>query len=237
MIRIAVCDDESDVRDALRFQLEKVLDEKTEEIVYEFSDGQSASNWILKHPGEIDLLFLDIEMKHQNGMETAKLIRKQDKHISFVFVTGYSEYVYEGYEVEAIGYFIKPITLPQLKNLMNRIRRKLRAEDETAAFCFKNADGTYRISKADILYLESEKRQIHIVTALQRYSVYGKLDELQKEFEEDGFVRIHNRYLVNTRHVQHIGSDGVWIGNTGLPLSRSHKKEAVSLIARRMIKE
>lgn len=237
MIRIGICDDEEAVRDSLRFMLEKILDEKNEQIVYEFSDGQTASNWILKHPGEIDLLFLDIEMKTLSGMDAAKVIRKQDKNISFAFVTGYAEYVYEGYEVEAMGYFIKPVTLMQLEQLMNRVRKKLNLSDDLNTFCFKNSDGTYRIPKSDILYLESEKRQVHIVTTNQTYTIYAKLDELSDNFTEDGFVRIHNRYLVNSNHISHIGSDAVTIFNHSLPFSRSHKKDAVAAIARNLVKE
>ena len=60
MLRIALCDDEQEARDQLRFQLEKSLYETDEEIVYEFSSGETAVRWLKKHPGEIDLLFLDV---------------------------------------------------------------------------------------------------------------------------------------------------------------------------------
>ena len=86
MLRIAICDDEIAARDMLRIQLEKVLVESTEEIVYEFSSGVNAVSWLQKHPGEIDLLFLDVEMDGLNGMETAKKIRAFDKDLSLVFV-------------------------------------------------------------------------------------------------------------------------------------------------------
>ena len=72
MLRIALCDDEEEARNALCIQLEKAIVEGTEEIVYEFSSGASAVSWLGRHPGEVDLLFLDIEMKGQNGMDTAK---------------------------------------------------------------------------------------------------------------------------------------------------------------------
>ena len=72
MLRIAICDDEADARDALRFQLEKALMEKSEEIVYEFSAGSNAVSWLGKHPGEVDLLFLDIEMKGLNGTSSSR---------------------------------------------------------------------------------------------------------------------------------------------------------------------
>ncbi len=237
MLRIGICDDESDVRDSLRFQLEKILDEKTEEVVYEFSDGKVASEWIRKHPGEIDLLFLDIDMRYQNGMETARIIREMDKNIYFAFVTGYTEYVYEGYEVEAIGYFIKPITLTQLSSLINRVRKKLSENDSSESFTFKNIDGTYRIPKKDILYFESDKRQLHVVTKSQDYLIYAKLDAIESEIKDDSFVRIHNRYLVNSRHVDYIGTSSLTIHSKEFAFSRSHKKSAVQSLARNLLKE
>ena len=72
MLRIAICDDDRNARDALRIQLEKILIEDNEEIVYEFSSGTNAASWLANHPSEIDLLFLDMEMKGLNGTETAE---------------------------------------------------------------------------------------------------------------------------------------------------------------------
>lgn len=235
MLRIGICDDESDVRDSLRFQLEKILDPKTEEIVYEFSDGLVASNWIQKHPGEIDLLFLDVEMPKQNGMETAKRIRQYDQNISFAFVTGYADYVYEGYEVEAMGYFLKPISLQQLQKLIERTRKKIHDRDQDDFFCFKNAEGTYRLSKKNILYFESEKRQVHIKTPTQDYVIYGKLDTIEKTLSDHSFIRIHNRYLINSRYVEQVTGDHLILYNQTLPFSRSHKKEAIQTLARYMV--
>ena len=57
MLRIALCDDEENARDALRIQLEKLMDESEDEIVYEFSNGRTCVNWLTAHPGEVDLLF------------------------------------------------------------------------------------------------------------------------------------------------------------------------------------
>ena len=104
MLRIALCDDEQEAWDQLRFQLEKSLYETDEEIVYEFSSGETAVRWLKKHPGEIDLLFLDVEMKEMTGMEAAERIREFDKTILLVFVTGYSEYVFDGYRTGALDY-------------------------------------------------------------------------------------------------------------------------------------
>ena len=86
MLRIAICDDETEARDALRFQLEKIIDENSEEIVYEFTSGVNAEKWLRKYPGQIDLLFLDVEMSGMNGMETAERIRTFDENLLIVFV-------------------------------------------------------------------------------------------------------------------------------------------------------
>ena len=102
MLRIALCDDEVAARDALRIQLENALVEGKEEIVYEFSSGANAVSWLEKHPGEIDLLFLDVEMKGLNGMETAGKIRQFDQNVIIVFVTGQADYVLDGYRVGAL---------------------------------------------------------------------------------------------------------------------------------------
>ena len=235
MLRIGICDDEEEVRNSIRFLLEKILEEETEQIIYEFSDGKTASSWIRKHPGEIDLLFLDIEMKEMSGMDAAKEIRTVDKEIMFAFVTGYTDYVYEGYQVEAIGYFIKPITLEQIHNLIVRVRDKLDKKNDTESFIFKNVDGTFRLPKKSICYLMSEKRKVHIITDQNRYEIYGKLDELEQELHDPAFVRVHNRYLVNSRNVTYIGTDSVEVAGEKIALSRAYKKEAIDKLARNLI--
>lgn len=99
MFRIGICDDESNARDALRFELEKAAKEEDWEIVYEFSSGTVALSWLKNHPGEIDLLFLDVEMPGMSGMETARRIRVFSRELLLVFVTGYSDYVFDGYQM------------------------------------------------------------------------------------------------------------------------------------------
>ena len=233
MLRIAICDDEADARDALRFQLEKALMEKEEEIVYEFSAGSNAVSWLGKHPGEVDLLFLDIEMKGLSGMETAKQIRTFDEQIMIVFLTGYSEFVFEGYSVGALDYMIKPVTAQKLVEVLRRVRMRLeQKEDKT--FSFKNADGTWRFLLRDILCFCSDRRIVTLVTEQGEYYFYAKLDEIEARLG-GRFVRIHQRYLVNPDWVDHLGSDAIKFSGRQLPCSRNHREEAMKKIARFML--
>ncbi len=233
MLRIAICDDETAARDALRIQLEKILIEDAEEIVYEFSSGTNAASWLANHPGEIDLLFLDVEMKGLSGMETAEKIRTFDEQILIVFVTGYSEYVFDGYLVGAMDYLMKPASEEKLRQLIGRVRVKSEQE-EPRTFTLKNMDGTWRFRLFDILYFYSDRRKVILVTARGEYSFYARLDEIEKQLSPD-FVRIHQRYLIHPAHVDFLNSESVTICGRDLPCSRRYRETALPRIARTMM--
>ena len=233
MLRIAICDDETEARDVLRFRLEKTLIEQSEEIVYEFCAGTNAVSWLRKHPGEVDLLFLDVEMETMDGMEAARQIREFDENIMIVFLTGYAEHEFDGYSVGALDYMLKPVTVQRLMELLHRVRVKLEQE-ESQTFSFKNADGTWRFPLQEILYFYSDRRKAVLVTRDKEYTFYAKLDEIEKKLDEQ-FVRIHQRFLVNPARVDYLGGNVVTVGGRELPCSRNHREQAMKRIARSML--
>lgn len=233
MLRIAICDDESAARDALRFELEKVIEEEKEQIIYEFSSGNNAVNWIKHHPGEIDVLFLDVEMEPLNGLEAAKAIREFDRELLLVFVTGYREYVFDGYLVNAMDYIIKPVDGPRLLVLLKRIRETINS-NMSDVFIFQNTEGTYRIAKNKILYFYSEKRLVYLVTEEKKYPFYDKLDHIEETIGKE-FIRIHQRYLINIPMVDFIGMNSIRVKGAELPISRAKKETAISLLAKKLL--
>lgn len=233
MLRIGICDDETDARDALHIQLEKILIEGAEEVVYEFSSGSGAVRWLKSHPGEIDLLFLDVEMDGVNGMEAAEQIREFDKELLLVFVTGYAEYVFDGYRVNAFDYIMKPADGERLSDVLNRVRRHL-AEYREQSYTLKNTDGTFRFPLAKIAYFYSDKRKVVLVCGEKEYAFYGKLDEVERQLPEQ-FVRIHQRYLINADFAEHIGADYTTVAGEKLPISRAMKERATAKLAKAML--
>ena len=233
MLRIGICDDESRARDSLRFQLEKVLEDREAEIVYEFSSGTVALSWLRNHPGEIDLLFLDVEMPGENGMDTAGKIREFDQKLLIVFVTGYSDYVFDGYQVGAMDYLIKPVKTERLEQLIIRVEKAL-GEQKKEMFVFRNTDGVYRMPVGEIQYFYSDRRKVFLVLRDREYSFYEKLDEVERQMKE-GFIRIHQRYLVNPAWVEHMDSTSVTVNGQRLPVSRGLRESAMARLARAML--
>ena len=238
MLRIAICDDETAARDALRFQLEKIIDDETEEIVYEFSSGVNAEKWLRKYPGQIDLLFLDVEMNGMNGMETAEKIRAFDENLLIIFVTGYQDYVFDGYRVGALDYIMKPVGVQRLREVHDRVKHILK-ERMQKTFIVKNSDGVYRFQYDDIFYFYSDRRLVNLVTVRGIYPFYEKLDVLEEKLG-NSFVRIHQRYLVNGKKVLHIGRTSLDILGQDrqlqtLPISRALKETASTKLARMML--
>lgn len=175
-------------------------------------------------------MFLDIEMPKLNGMDTARKLREADSGLQLVFVTGYADYVYDGYAVGALGYLLKPAKENLLDDILTRALAALHRISNDIYIC-RNGDHFYRILRAGILYFASDKRRIQCVTNECTYSFYGKLDEVGLELSDSGFVRIHQRYLVRAGAVKRIDGCKVILQNKAvLPISRSCQDSALTAL-------
>lgn len=213
MLRIGICDDIYDARLVLRAALERVLEKRRVQGQFrEFSSGEGLLRWLESHAGELDLVFLDMEMGELDGMETARRLRAADAGLQLVFVTGYAEHVFDGYSVGALGYLLKPPKAEQLEEVLDRAQAALVRDLDRAYIC-RSGDTHYRIPIANILYFVSDRRQVACVTAGREYTFYGKLDTVAAEVGAD-FVRIHQRYLVRTGAVDRMEGGG---GAAGRP--------------------
>lgn len=232
MLRIGICDDVSDARFVLRAALERILEsQKIQCQFFEFSSGETFLRWYEHHIGALDILFLDMEMHEVDGMETAHRLRATDSGLQIVFVTGYADHVFEGYSVGALGYLLKPPKVEQLKEVLDRAQAALYRELDRCYIC-RNGDTHYRIPIENILYFVSNRRQVTCVTESQEYTFYGKLDVVAVEVG-NGFVRIHQRYLVRAKVVSRIESGEVTLQNgTRLPVSRSCQQSALLALTR-----
>lgn len=236
MLVIGICDDVQEARFALRCTLERVLERQREEAVfYEFSGGEGLLRWAQSHTGELDLVFLDLEMGELSGMETARRLRAADAGVQLVFMTGHADGVFEGYSVGALGYLLKPPREDQLEPVLTRARAALCRALERAYVC-RSGDVRYRIPLEEILYFASDRRRVTCVTARREYTFYGKLDEVAAELGSE-FVRVHQRYLVRAAAVERIEGAQVMVGGQPLPVSRSCREQALLALTRAALEE
>lgn len=175
------------------------------------------------------------EMETMNGIETAHALREQEENLQLVFVTGYADYVYDGYAVGALGYLLKPAKEGQLDDIVSRSLAALFSNHNEMYVC-RNGDSYYRIPRSEILYFPSDKRQAQCVTAQRTCTFYGKPDEVEQKLSDAHFVRIHQRYLVNAAAVERIDSGEVTLrGGAVLPISRSCGASAMAAPTRAML--
>ena len=234
MLRIGICDDTAAARENLRLLCLKHFRLEEPEF-FEFSTGDGAVRWLKGHPGALDLLFLDIEMPGRSGMEAAEAIRAFDREVLLAFVTSYTDYVYDGYAVGAIGYLVKPVSEEKLSSLLDRAAAALE-QRAPAVYTLRNAQGMFKVPLREILYAASDRRQVTLTTSRGDYTFYGKLDDVAAQLGA-GFVRIHQRYLVNARAVSAVMGTSVQVGEVNLPISRSLHQQATMALARAMVGE
>lgn len=229
MIIIAICDDNAADRIKLYKTIESYLCEKgIHANIFTYDSPYKLSSVIESKTICFDIIFLDIIMGDMNGMECARIIRKQDKLVNIIFLTSSPDYVYEGYEVSATGYLVKPIKINQLAKVIERaIAQNENVGKESICITYRGV--TQKIPTKDILYLESENNKVNIVLAktAEKITIYTKLDEFEKTQSLNTFIRSHKSYLVNFLYIEKYENDK-FVLTTGMviPISRANKEKA-----------
>jgi len=235
-MKIAYCDDEQVQLD----YLEKHIREWSVKsgISCDFAGYESAKELLFEHPERIpfDLLILDIDMQGMDGMELARNIRMRDKSVPILFLTNRKEYVFEGYEVNALRYLLKPVTAEKLEPVLAELSK---GGTEEKRYLIENIDGENRkIALTDILYAEAEGHYVHLHTIEGEFSYKKNISELEKEIAElfadalgsaerkpQMFISTHRSFLVNLGRVERVQrTDCVLEDGSSVPISRNSYK-------------
>lgn len=217
MYRFAVCDDNQEDME----YIEKLIRVWNQSAGYQirierFPSGEAFLFAYEDDPG-FDVLFLDIEMKEISGIDLAQKLRELGSGIQIVFVTGYMEYIAQGYDVEALHYLLKPVTEEKLCGVLNRAMERLKNRERELTLA--TPEGIVRIPLAEIRYLEVMGNYVTIY-GRESYSVKRTLSQLE-ELLDERFYRIHRSYIVNMQLVKKCTRTEVILkDDTVLPLSR-----------------
>ena len=232
MLQLAVCDDEKVFRSDLR----KILGTELELCgidyhISEFTSGEELIAGLEK--ADCQILFLDIEMKGIDGVEAARRLRETKRQMEIVFVTSYADFVFQGYEVRALNYILKPYEPEKIAAVLHTALEALDIEAEKY-YVIDQRGGSIRVPLSSVKYFSSDRRTVHAVTTEQEYTVYEKLSDLETELP-DTFVRIHNRYLVHLKYLDAVRQNTAVVDGEELPVSRSCKSGLSIAFAKYML--
>ena len=222
MIRAAIIEDERESQDQLQAYMERYGAENG--VSFSLARYEDGLDFTEDFRSQYDIIFCDIMMKHMDGMKTAEYIRQRDSRVIIVFITNLAEYAIRGYEVDAIGYLLKPINY----NLFSRYLGKALGiidRRELKYLVLKEKKGMRELPLADICYFLYEKHYIYVHMVDRTERIYLSMRELEVSLTDSGFVRCNSGCIVNLKYVQaQRGSDIVVNGDT-LVISRSRRKE------------
>ena len=208
-MRIAICDDEKNIRELIA---SKVLKKYPEAEIVFFSSGEE----LLLSDKNIDILFLDIQMSGRNGMETARELRKKDKTVVLIFVTAVEEYVFQAFDVGAFNYIVKPIDDTKFEDVLCRAVDELFSKDmdvreSEANYVMINNGGVHtKVMIDDIVYAEVFNRKVVIHKLDDEIEYYGKMSDLEAVAGES-FFRPHRAYLVNFKYVEKYDATTIYL--------------------------
>lgn len=216
-MQIAVCDDERKISKLLKEKIQRYcFAQNVDWEIHIFESGEQLlkDDWM-----QFEVLFLDMDMPGLNGLETAKEIRKQNKEILIIFLTAYSEFVFESFKVDAFRYLIKPLKEQELQETLEAIMQKLCDPEEYLNFRFQNE--TYSVKYSEILYIEGMQDKMWIYCQHDTYRWRGRMKSLNLLLKEKGFFQPHRSYIINMSKIQKYNSKEVLLeGGYRVPISK-----------------
>lgn len=218
-MKIAICDDEQVQLDLLYEYCNEWSVETREPCFIDIF--KSAEEFLFKYEDIKDytVLLLDIQMKDVSGMDLAKKLREIGEYMSIVFITGDKSYVFQGYEVQALDYIMKPITKEKLFKVLNKVKEISKKEED---FIFIQCEGiVHKIRQLDICSLESIGHDSIIHMGHKEILCKRGISALEKELRGGYFYRCHRSYLVNISKIDSISKKEVILeGNISIPIAR-----------------
>lgn len=229
-MKTAVCEDETNFADHLSALVEEILKEHSPEID-RFFDGVP----LLKKISEqykYDLIFLDLNLENSDGMDTAMEIRKYDKTVPIIFVTGIENRAAEGYSAAAFDYIFKPDADKKLPQVLKRYCGEYFAQPLTVT----DADNrTHVVAPSEALYLESDGRGTLWHTKTEKIRSAASINKSAAMLPEDKFIQIYRSIYVNISEIKRIDSDRLELSDGSvLPLSRRRRRDTVSAVMKSM---
>lgn len=204
MLRAMIVDDEAPARSELRFLLEGT---GRVDVIAEAASAREAVERLME--GRADVMFLDISMPKTTGMQLAEALHKLKNPPAVVFVTAYSEYALEAFDVDAVDYLMKPVETDRLNQALDKVQSRAKPQKEAPKSSVDRIpvvkSGRKVLVPVDqIRYIEAKDDYSCIYTESDRYLSTISLAKLEQKLAPAGFFRVHRGYIVNLEYVEDV---------------------------------
>lgn len=223
-MQILVCDDEANAADEISYMLQDIFKAKSIDVVITKSTNPSQ---IIESSKTYDMAFLDVEMGNKNGIEVAETLLKRNPECFIFFITNYSIYLDEAFDIKAFRYINKPVDKERIVSSVNKALIKIEERNKTIVLT-KKTKRKVKISVASIIYIENSNRHTYVVTREDAFIVEEPFAEVKAllEKESDSFVLAHQSFFVNLKYVS-------YYDNTVVKLAHRDKEYDVHMSRRK----
>lgn len=225
IIKCLIVDDEPVAREILENHLSKI---STVNIIATCKNAMEAFTFI--NSKEIDLIFLDINMPEISGLSFAKSI---NKNIKVIFTTAYREYALDGFNLQAVDYLLKPISLERLLQAINKylneniyinnINKKEIIAEKSDFIFVRSERKMIKINFSEIQYIESLSDYIKIYLTDKTIITRETISNIEAKLPQKKFIRTHRSYIVSLEKISSFTNEYLEIGKKQIPISRTYK--------------
>lgn len=230
-IKCLIVDDEPLARELVESHLSRL-----DQFEHTASCDNAMAAFNILNSGNIDLMFLDIQMPLMTGLEFIRNLKNPPK---VILTTAFRNYAVDGFELDVVDYLLKPITFERFFRAIEKYLQQTRpvkpigksTEQKAPEFIYLRSNKKhYKIATSEILYIESDKDYITLHLTGRKLAIKQPISEVEEMLDATKFLRIHRSYLVNTDKITAFTASEIEIDAVELPIGTNYKKTVASIL-------
>jgi DNA-binding LytR/AlgR family response regulator len=228
-IKTIIIDDESHWQMIVKKLVSRVPELTLEAV---FSEVEEAYDFLMDN--EIELIFLDVQIKGDNGIDFIKRLKKTH---TVIIISSFSDFALESYSISAIDYLMKPLDFDKFEQAVQKAIQSIRLGEAISSsrkiisfdrdyFLIKENQSTLKINHSDVIYITAVENYIKIITRSKTYMVLTTLLQFERSINNHPFLRIHRSYIINLNCLKTLNKDScILLNNTEIPIGDIYRND------------